>query len=243
MKATIVSPKPEYAPPAFRPAPRSGYLHIAASVAPPGRVPIVRSNAGRTALLNRLKPLAAALRAVPGVRKVTAYRAVLVPPVGSARYDVAVLIETETVADLDGLRGSRSYQDIRSAITAAATDVHVLAAHCLRCIGEVDRDRPGLFLFNHFTSEDREVATDLWEHLAGWYVAETGLDNSTLLAPIDGADSDFVFVNHARWDKGLLRLAADQFLKKSFRDYVVANLRANRTIAMPVLYRLAFSGR
>lgn len=61
--------------------------------------------------------------------------------------------------------------------------------------------------------------------------------NSTLLAPVDG--DDYVFVNHARWDMSLPRFTAAQFGKRSFYSYVLANLRANATASMPILYRLA----
>jgi hypothetical protein len=52
-------------------------------------------------------------------------------------------------------------------------------------------------------------------------------------------DADYVFVNHARWDRSLPRLMLEQFAKPSFWTYVRAGLRANRTVAMPILYRLA----
>jgi hypothetical protein len=48
-----------------------------------------------------------------------------------------------------------------------------------------------------------------------------------------------VFVNHARWDMSLPRFAARQFGKRTFYTYVLANLRANATAAMPILYHLA----
>ncbi|MGH3264276.1 MAG: hypothetical protein ACRDNS_20035 [Trebonia sp.] len=242
MELQILNPSPKYAPPEFVPPPSAGYLHIGAAVAPPVGPPFVRRDPRRTALLDRLKHIAADIERSPEVRSVTVYRAVLVPPAGRttphpARFDVAVLIETSSPEVLDEVRGSEPYRQLLAAITAVTTDVHAMAARCLRSLGEVDRRRPGLFLFNHFTAPHAEAATGLWEHLAGWYVAETGLDNSTLLAPI-GA-SDYVFVNHARWDKSLPRFALEQFSKKTFRSYVRANLKANQVVAMPVLYRLA----
>jgi hypothetical protein len=94
-----------------------------------------------------------------------------------------------------------------------------------------------LFLFNYFVAEDTEVALELWDYLAGWYSVETGLDNSTLLEPID--KTDYAFVNHARWDYGAPRFAFHQFSKPSFRSYVLANLETNKTGSMPILYRLA----
>jgi hypothetical protein len=64
------------------------------------------------------------------------------------------------------------------------------------------------------------------------------MDNSTLLAPLEDQPSDYVVINHARWD-GLLGFAVRQFTKKSFRSYMVANLDAHDVGAMPILYRLA----
>jgi hypothetical protein len=79
----------------------------------------------------------------------------------------------------------------------------------------------------------------LWDYLAGWYQAETGMDNSTLLAPLEGEESDYVIINHARSDGSLPAFVPRQFTKKSFRTYLLANLDAHNVGAMPVLYRLA----
>jgi hypothetical protein len=86
-------------------------------------------------------------------------------------------------------------------------------------------------------AEDPGVALDLWDYLAGWYAAETGMNNSTLLGPVSTAD--YVFINHARWDLPLPVFTAKIFGKRTFRSYVLASLRANHTAAMPILYRLA----
>jgi hypothetical protein len=77
------------------------------------------------------------------------------------------------------------------------------------------------------------------EYLAGWYEAETGLDNCTLLTPLEGEQSGYVLINHARWDGSLPLFMARQLPKKSFRSYMLANLKAHHLAAMPVLYRLA----
>jgi hypothetical protein len=68
--------------------------------------------------------------------------------------------------------------------------VHQIAAGNVRRVGDVDKSRPGLFLFNHFAGDDPGLAVELWDYLAGWYEAETGLDNSTLLGPLEGEESD-----------------------------------------------------
>lgn len=204
----------------------------------------MRKHAGREAVLVRLRQLTAELvRQRPDVvAQATVYRAVLVPPAPRefshlGRYDVAVLVETRSCDVLDQVRTSAPFEQMRAEVAAAATDVQEMAAGCVRYLGAVVRSRPGLFLFNHFVGADADTATSLWEHLAGWYTAETGLSNSMLLAPT--GPSDFVLVNHARWDTSVLRLAVEQFGKRTFRSYVRANLRANHVVALPVLYRLA----
>jgi hypothetical protein len=248
MELTLVNPSPKWPPATLREPLPYGYIHIAAAVQPPAQPgpPFPGRSSRRAALLDRMKALAGELERLGPVARATVYRAVLVPPVQledgeppshPARFDVAALIETGSPADIDEVRSAEPYRGLLEAVNGAARDVHVMAARCGRLVGDVDKSRPGLFLFNHFTAEDPEVALQLWDRLAGWYAVETGLDNSTLLQPI--GEADYAFVNHARWDHGLLRLMFEQFGKPSFWTYVRANLRANRTVAMPVLYRRA----
>lgn len=247
MALNIVNPRPEYDRVALADPPPTGYIHLAAVVeATRGRTPFPRGSARKSAVLSRLKDLARDLERRDDVGRATVYRAVLVPPLGPdgrvrvdhpARYDVAVLIETASIDVLDDVTASPEYERLRTTLGDAARDMNVMTARCLRRIADVDKSRQGLFLFNYFVAENPDVAVALWEHLAGWYTAETGLDNSTLLAPIGAAD--YVFVNHARWDRSLPRFMVDQFSKKTFRSYVLANLRANATVSMPILYRLA----
>jgi hypothetical protein len=244
MELTIVGPQQKYAPATFIDPPSYGYIHVAATVAPPaGRAPFVRKNPQRAALLARAKILAARLADLDTVTRATVYRAVLAPPAEAKvavppRFDVVILIETTSPQVIEEVQRTEQYRLLLEAVTGAAEDVRVMAARCIRCVADVDKSRPGLFLFNHFVADDAEVALRLWESLAGWYTAETGLDNSTLLEPV-GDDADYIFVNHARWDYGLAALLWHQLSKRTFRTVVLAGLRANRTTAMPVLYRLA----
>jgi len=247
MELTIVNPDPKYPRVALTDPPPTGYLLLAAVVEPTvGRTPFPRGGPRKTALLAELKVLAARLEGLEAVTKATIYRAVLIPPPGRdarrmaarpARYDVAALVETTTVDVLGDVEGSPEYRKLHDALTAAAREAYQIPARCLRRVGEVDKTRPGLFLFNYFVAEDPAVALEVWEHLAAWYAVETGLDNSTLLGP--AGPSDYVFVNHARWNMSLPRFAARQFGKRTFYSYVLANLRANATAAMPILYHLA----
>jgi hypothetical protein len=247
MELTIVNPQPKYSRIRLVEPPPTGYVLLAAVVEPTiGRTPFPRRSPRKTALLSELKTLAAGLRRLDAVTRATVYRAALIPPVNPdaqrmgahpARYDVVVLVETATVDAIGDVEASPEYQKLREAIAATAREEYVMPARCLRLVGDVDKTRPGLFLFNFFVAEDPSVALDLWEHLAAWYAVETGLDNSTLLGPIGPAD--YVFVNHARWDMSLPRFAVTQFGRRTFYTYVLANLRANATAAMPILYHLA----
>jgi hypothetical protein len=125
------------------------------------------------------------------------------------------------------------------ALRSKATKMHVIAARNVKRIGDVDRTKKGLFLFNYFVGDDPQVTLELWDYLADWYEVETGLDNSVLLVPLEGEQSDYRIINYAHWDEGLPRFLWRQLSKKSFRNYMLANLAANRVGAMPVLYRLA----
>jgi hypothetical protein len=57
--------------------------------------------------------------------------------------------------------------------------------------------------------------------------------------PVEGEKSDYVMINHARWDGSLPVFAARQLPKKTFRSDMLANLTAHHLAAMPVMYRLA----
>jgi hypothetical protein len=247
MDLRIVNPQPKYPPVKLLDPPPFGYIQVAAAVRPPtGRMPRPGRSPERTALISGLKPLASRLEEMASVVKATVYEAVLVPPPAGyarhtathpARYDVVVLVETTSPEVIGDVQASEPYKLLLEAVEAAATDTHVMAARCTRYIGDVDKTRQGLFLFNFFVADDPKVALELWDHLAGWFVGATGLENSTVLEPI--GDSDYVFVNHARWDIGIPQFMLRTFAKPSFRRFVATNQLVNRTGAMPILYRLA----
>jgi hypothetical protein len=246
MDPTIVNAKPKYRPATLVEPPALGYLLLSADVEPPsGPRPFPASSDRKTALLGRLKSAAAELAQVDAVERATVYRTVLAPPpTGSARklehparYDVIVLVETTTPAELDTLPATEPYTQLRKELETEATRVDAIPARCAKCIADVDKTRPGLFLFNYFVADDVDLALKLWDHLAGWFMTETGIDNSTLLQPI--GESEYAFVNHARWDYGVPGLALRMFTKPSLRSFVQANMNENRTGSMPILCRLA----
>jgi hypothetical protein len=256
MELKIVNPDPRYATVKLLEPATLGYIHVAAEVRP-RRLLLLRSlqrlPAGRekSALLGRLTELARQLEQQDAVEKVTILDALAIAPARSAylkergdairvpRFDVVVLIETRSPAAIREVQGTGPYEALLDALRSQARRLHVMAARNARRVGDVDKTRQGLFLFNYFVADDARVLLQLWDYLAGWYAVETGLDNSTLLVPLEGERSDYLAINHARWDESLPRFLWRQFSRKSFRTYVLANLEANRVGAMPILYRLA----
>jgi hypothetical protein len=246
MDPTIVNAKPRYRPATLVDPPGFGYLLLSADVEPPtGSRPFPGSSDARTALLGRLKSAASELAQVDAVERATVYRTVLAPPPAGyarnvehpARYDAVVLVETTSPDELDGVQANDAYTQLRKELDSAAARVDTMPATCVKCIADVDKSRPGLFLFNYFVADDVDAALKLWDHLAGWFMTETAIDNSTLLQAT--GDSDYAFVNHARWDFGVPGLALRMFTKPSFRSFVQANMNANRVGSMPILCRLA----
>jgi hypothetical protein len=234
----------------IEPAPL-GYLHLAGDVEAPHRPgPVLRRSRQKHQLMGILKWHARQLNQMDTVERATVYDAIAFAPPGgdakyrptllpSARFDVVVLVETASPDAIGEVRSARAYQVLVEALTEQARQVHQVAARNVRRVGDVDKTRPGVFLFNYFVGNDPDLAVRLWDYLAGWYEAEAGLDNSTLLIPLDGEKSDYVMINHARLDQSLPLFMARQLPKKTFRSYMLANLTAHHVAAMPVLYRLA----
>jgi hypothetical protein len=246
MDPTIVNAKPRYRPATLVEPPGFGYLLLSADVEPPtGLRPFPGTSATKTALLGRLKNAAAELARLDAVERATVYRTVLAPPPagyartveGPARFDVQVLAETTSPDEIAGVEATEAYTQLRKELDTEASRVDVMRARCVKCIADVDKSRPGLFLFNYFVAEDADLALRLWDHLTGWFMTETGIDNSTVLQPTDR--SQYTFVNHARWDYGVPRLWLRMFTKPSFWSFVQKNMNENRTGSMPTLCRLA----
>jgi hypothetical protein len=261
MELNIVNPDPRYPPVNLIEPTTLGYIHLAAEVRPrpmpPQRLPFVPNGREKTELLSTLKMLANRLEQLESVEKATVFAAIAIPPTSRfssylkeradsihiARFDVVVLIETASPEVAREVQQTSDYRALLEALEGEARDVHVMVGRNAKRVGDVEKTRDGLFLFNYFVADDANVALELWDYLASWFAAETGLDNSTLLVPLEDEASDYLAINSARWDAGLPRLLFRQLSKKSFRTYVQANLEANRVGAMPILYRLADAPR
>src|SRR6266516_2384822 len=251
MALELVNPDPRYGQVhLIEPAPL-GYLHLAADVQAPRRPgPVLRRSRDKHQLLGVLKWQARQLAQADTVERATVYDALAFTPPGGyvktrpaplphAWFDVVVLVETASPEAATEVRASSAYLELAGTLTEQARRVHQVTARNGRRVRDVDKSRPGLFLFNYFVGYDPGLAVEVWDYLAGWYEAETGLDNSTLIAPVEGEKSDYVMINHARWDGSPSLLAARQLPKKRFRSYMLATLTAHHLAAMPVLYRLA----
>ncbi|TCP24945.1 hypothetical protein EV207_12248 [Scopulibacillus darangshiensis] len=249
MDIQIVNPGSKYqAAELIEPAPL-GYTHIAAQVRS-SSLPFKIGSASK--LLKKLKQSAKALEQQDFVESATVYEAVAVPPmerlpyikdhrdsIRAARFDIAVLIETKSPAAITEVQKTAPYQEMMEALRDESKQMHVIAASNAKRVNDVDKKTGGTFLFNYFVAEDRDVMLKLWDYLAGWYGSEMAVDNSTLLVPVEGEQSDYLAINHARLKWGPKQFIARQMTKRSFWKYVQANLEANRVGAMPVLYRLA----
>ncbi|MHC3467377.1 hypothetical protein ACYF6T_01555 [Streptomyces sp. 7R007] len=248
MSVTLVHPRPKFRPAPLTTPPPSGYLQLAAAVEPPaGGVGRPGHSRSKALLLDMLRAEAEDLASLSEVKRASVYAAAAVgppsgwiPPEGlhRAHYDVVVLVETRSPRDIGAVQDTVAYRHLRRRLADASADLHVMTARCGKCVTDVDRAQQGLFLFHYFVGEDPRRTAELWEHLAGWYAAETGLDNSVLLEPLDAGASDYCFVAHARWDLSLPAFALRQFSKPSFYRFLQPTLKENRTCATPVLHHL-----
>lgn len=226
-----------------------GYVLLVAEVDHRPPVAFFIESAGKKALLETLKAACAELEGAEGVLDATCFKALVIPP-GRGRYldrrpdvtlrkfDVAVLIECDMPERARALRESEAVRAMEAAMRGAAKAVEVITASNVKRIGPVDHSRDGVFLFNYFVADTLGQNLGVWQYTAGWFQDQTGLDNSTVLLPDAGAETDATIINHCRWDH-LSDIVPSLLFKPSFRNYVLANFEANATAAVPVLYRLA----
>lgn len=231
----------------------SRYRLIAAAIDDPisSVVPVyLFDSREKRGLIAECKRLCGELTETDWVVDATVFEAVIRPPgrggypnrrdnaARLADFDLALLIEVEDAAALRWLEQNETYLELESVIEDAAQSFYVISGTNEKRIGSVDHDRDGAFLFNYFVADDTEQNLQVWEYTAGWFQSETGLDNSTVLVPLDPDRSEYTVINHCRWD-GLLDILPALLFKPTFRSYVVANFEANDVEPMPVLYRLA----
>ncbi len=227
----------------------SHFLHIAAEI-DKRLLPFLPSSRVKRQVVASVKERCAALCEEPGVLDASVFVARIIPPgqgeyakqcadrLHIARFDVAVLIECESAAALQRVRLHPACKDMERAIAQAASYVHTITATNPRRIGPVDHRRQGVFLFNYFAADSVTRNIGVWDYTAGWFQAETRLDNSTVLLPTQPEKSQYSIINHCRWGR-LTDILPSLIFKRTFRSYVLENFAANKVAAMPILYRLA----
>lgn len=224
----------------------SQYLHIAARVDNSWGPFFFGCSAKKKNILHLAKIWCDKLR-VEGI-KACVFKAAIIPPgkgrflkehpeIEVARYDVAVLIEADSVDKIEQIENTEGYTSFLKQLRDVSQNTHVIKATNVKRIASVDHSKQGVFLFNYFFAEDLGQNLEVWEYTAGWFQQETGLSNSTVLLPNPATPSEYTIINHCRWD-GFLDVLPSLIFKKSFRSYVLDNFYANRVAAMPVLYSI-----
>ena len=173
MALRIINENPKYPPVKLIEPTTRGYIHLAA-VVQPRRVPVMPVGREKAPLFVRLKHLALQLEHLDLVEKVTVYSAIAIaPPSGYARehgdtihlprYDIVVLVETTSPEAARQVQKTAEYAALVEALRSKASDVHIVVARNVKRVGDVDKSRKGIFLFNYFVGEDSQVTLALWD--------------------------------------------------------------------------------
>jgi hypothetical protein len=241
--------KPEYGTARLvAPAP-SGYLLLAAEV--DAQPFFLWTSRTKRHLIEDASAWCARIAQEAGVLEAVTFKAVLIPPLGEAaflrrrpnefhraRFDLAILVETDSVERAEALRRHALFRGFEDRVREEAGHVYVVAASNAKRLGAVDHARDGVFLFNYFFADSPAQNLAAWERTAGWFQQKTGLDNSTVLMPMHADLSQYTLIDHARWDR-LSDILPSLLLERSFRDFVLAQFDASDAAPMPIFYRLA----
>ncbi|MFC4950009.1 hypothetical protein [Pseudonocardia sp. GCM10023141] len=223
----------------------SGFVHVGAGSGS-WRLPLVLPSGRRRTIVALMREAATILRHDPRVLRADVFHAILRPPGRSdgagpdtpdADFDAVLLVETTTVADASELRGGAVIAGLLTDLQSTAASTLVFAGSNPRRIGTVDHDRQGVLLFNYFSAEDVTSNLFAWQYTAGWFQDQTGLDNSTVLQPVEPGAVPYTLVNHCRWDR-LRDIVPALVFKRSFRAFVLRVLSENQVDPRPILYRL-----
>jgi hypothetical protein len=83
-----------------------------------------------------------------------------------ARFDLAMLIETDSVERAEALRASASFRALETDARENARHVYVVTASNAKRIGTVDHTRDGVFLFNYFYADSPAQNLAAWDRLS-----------------------------------------------------------------------------
>ena len=229
----------------------TGYIHLAAEIE--RTLPIKPNSKAKKALIAKCKEFCAKLNVFDEVVSAHVLDAFVIPPgnkpgrkfleknnpdVHIAAYDLVVQIETTSVGTAKALLGNSLVKELVELLKNASTYFHSFVAKNVRKIGEVDKNRKGVFLYNYFYTDNTENVLPVWEYTGRWFASKTGLDNSTLLMPVENEPCEYAVINHCRWDTPL-DIIPHLIFRPSLRPYVLGNFTANDIVAIPILYKLA----
>ncbi|MGB7142619.1 hypothetical protein [Mycobacterium sp.] len=231
----------------LKPPGEAGYLLLAARTQ--RQPPFLASGRSKRRLVESIPQKLAELAGVNKVVSADLFVARLVAPgmghellrrraIRPARFDVVVLVQTVDPASALRLRDNPVYRQLRAEVETAALDTYEVAARSVRRIADVKRNRASIFLFNYFYADEPKRLIPVWEYTAGWFVENTALPDSEVMAPLDGQRTDYGIINHASWPHWRTFLPQLALLP-SFRRFVLATFAANNIAAQPILYRLA----
>ncbi|HLZ57650.1 MAG TPA: hypothetical protein VKR06_11935, partial [Ktedonosporobacter sp.] len=160
MELQIVNPDPRYSTVKLMEPTALGYLHVAAQVRPRS-LPFLPNGREKSELLSRLKESVQHLAEEEGATRVTLFDAIAFAPpsayvkeqagrVHLAHFDIVVLIETTSPEVAHIVQTTPAYEALVQTLRSQATDMHILAARNAKRVGDVDKTREGVFLFNYF---------------------------------------------------------------------------------------------
>jgi len=226
-----------------------GYIQIAAQIDSTPFPFFIRMSKKKREIIKYIDNLLTSIAKLNGIETISSFKTMVIPPakhayfekvksnIHVANFDYAILIEAESVEIAKSIRHNSLMKNIEEYLKEQANDMHISTFKNARRIHEVDKTTKGVFLFNYFYAADVKKLLPVWEYTAGWFTKETGLNNSTLLIPLEGEPSDFGVINHCKWDK-LFDFLPSLLFKKSLRRYVVDNFDANQIASMPMLYKV-----
>lgn len=194
---------------------------------------LLATNLKTSSLLDEMKPILRDLKREQNVLNVNIFESIF----SSAPFNIVILIESQSVKDALILQSNAKFNVLRKNIAPDHSVNFCLVAANMRRIGDVDRSKQGIFIFNFYKASrfgylTDEIEKDIlgWEKDARWF-QQAGLDNSLLLAPVDGWDSEYTIVNHARWNQGGLWNIFSTILMNP-------KLRNQAENSKPTMYRL-----
>ncbi|GAA1530485.1 hypothetical protein [Brevibacterium picturae] len=202
------------------------FLYAGWCVDPPTRLPFVGRSEQRQRMIERCRDVAATAQRHGAVQTATVYETQMIPPLPDIpRYDVLLLIRARTHEGL--VHAEAGMQDLDADF--------VMPARNTRRIGDTDRTLSATFLFNHFTARRPDVAMEGFDQVAGWFPDKLGVDNTTLLQPVEQTTSPYAFVNYVRVPGSARGFLLTMLTRPSFHTHVRRTLRTYGMTALPLL--------